>query len=389
MTDQVGNSLPYDLSAIDQATLTTVVRKMLDSETVIISQWDYKRLSGGAGDVGDILSAVYRFTGRAQDQSRYIDWSLILKVVGTTAAEDDPTHSRWWQREILAYKSGHLVELPGGLTSPRFFGTHQFSEKIFGLWLEDIKNAVGLKWPLDHYGMVARHLGRFNGAYLTKRELPSWDWLSRDWLRSLVEQNAAPGVDRLRQSTDDIEVRQWYKDNDVHVPCDSGNNVCCTSMRLDRLPQTLLHRDAFRRNLFIRHDAEGEVQIVAVDWAYVGIGAIGEEIVSLVHGSLVFSEVAIAEASKLEQICFEGYLEGLADAGWQGDPRMVRLGYAIGAALCFGIGYTGMEPIPQAYFSWLEQAFEMPIDQFIALRVELKHHLLDLAEEAQALMQVL
>jgi hypothetical protein len=35
----------------------------------------------------------------------------------------------------------------------------------------------------------------------------------------------------------------------------------------------------------------------------------------------------------LEQMCGAAYLMGLADAGWQGDERLVRLGYAAGAVV--------------------------------------------------------
>ena len=38
-------------------------------------------------------------------------------------------------------------------------------------------------WSLSDYAHAARHLGRFNGAYLKERALPAADWLSRNWLR--------------------------------------------------------------------------------------------------------------------------------------------------------------------------------------------------------------
>jgi hypothetical protein len=97
---------------------------------------------------------------------------------------------------------------------------------------------------------------------------------------------------------------------------------------LDRLPQTLCHLDYFRRNLFARETEGGDYCTVAVDWAFAGRGAIGEELVSLIIGSCGVFEVDLDRYSKLERIVFEGYLKGLDDAGWRGDPRQVRLGYA-------------------------------------------------------------
>lgn len=389
MADQMDKPQHYDLLTIDQATLTTVVRQALNSERAVISDWGYDRVHGGAGDVGSVISGVYRFAGTAQDQGKEKDWSLILKVVGTTAAEDDPSETRYWKREVLAYQSGQLTDLPGGLASPRFFGGHEFSDKVVGLWLEDIADAVGSNWPLEQYGLVARHLGQFNGAYLGKQGLPAWPWLSQKWLRAHVALQSASSADRFSQTLDDPTVRRWFIDGDARRTLRLWEEREMFLDALDHLPQTLLHYDAFRRNLFARHEENGREQTVAVDWTYVGIGAIGEELVSLVHASLSFSEVAMAAAKQLEKICYEGYLEGLKEAGWQGDSRLVRLGYTAGSAMCFGIGYLGLEPPPEDFYPWIEQNLGLSINEAMVLWAELRHFLLELADEARTLMAAL
>ena len=388
MSDQTEN-LPshYDLSTIDSAALTSVVRRALNSEQIEIIDWNHSRVQGGAGDVAGTISGVYRFAGRAHDQGQEKDWSLILKVVGTTAIGDDASEPRYWKREVMAYQSGQLADLPGDLAAPRFFGSIEFSEKVAGLWLEDLIDIVGRKWPLEHYGVVARHLGQFNGAYLAELELPLWPWLSRSWLRALVNGNAAGAV-QFSQSLDEPRIRRWYFADDAKRALQLWEEREIFHDALDGLPQTLLHRDAFRRNLFARHGEDGHEQTVAVDWAFVGLGAVGEDIVSLVQASLVFSEVSMADARKLDQIVFDGYLEGLADAGWRGDPRLARLGYAASSALCFGIGYAGFD-IDESVFPWIEQAFGLPIHELMVLVADHKHFLFELADEARALMNVL
>ena len=50
---------------------------------------------------------------------------------------------------------------------------------------------------------------------------------------------------------------------------------------LDRLPQTLCHLDSLRPDLFARETEDGDYQTVAVDWAFAGLGAIREGLVSL------------------------------------------------------------------------------------------------------------
>jgi hypothetical protein len=202
-----------------------------------------------------------------------------------------------------------------------------------------------------------------------------------------VNGNAA-SVPQFSQSLDDPRIRGWFVDDDARRMLQLWEDRERFFDALDRLPQTLLHRDAFRRNLFARLTESGREQTVAVDWAFVGIGAIGEDIVSLVQASLGYSEVAKTEARKLDTIVFDGYLEGLAEAGWRGDPRLARLGYTAGSALCFGIGYGGFD-FDESLFPWIEQAFGLPIAQFMVLIADLNHFLLELADEARALIAAL
>jgi hypothetical protein len=97
---------------------------------------------------------------------------------------------------------------------------------------------------------------------------------------------------------------------------------------LDCLPQTICHFDIFRRNLFARKTADGDDQTVAIDWAFVGRGPIGADLNPLVWMSMALGRVGMDKAQELEESVFEGYLAGLRDVGWQGDPQQVRLGYA-------------------------------------------------------------
>jgi hypothetical protein len=104
---------------------------------------------------------------------------------------------------------------------------------------------------------------------------------------------------------------------------------------LDRLPQTLVHGDADRRNLFARRGPAGD-ETVAIDWAFTGVAAVGEELVNLVAASVLWFQADAAALPALADRCLEGYAAGLADAGWRGDPRLARVGFAVGAALRYG-----------------------------------------------------
>jgi hypothetical protein len=308
----------------------------LKSETFEVTDWDYEQVYGGAG----AGSAIYRFAGQGRDQGQSVSWSLILKTV--CPGKDNVRVSAWnyYKREADAYQSGWLDDLPGGLGAPRCFGVVEHPDGTCWIWLEQVTDEIGYRWPLEHYGVAARHAGQLNGAYLVQRSLPAWPWLSSGWLRHNVE-NCAPALPLLRDSLDHPLVRRWY-------PGDASDRFFRLWEErdlflgaLDRLPQTLCHLDVFRRNLFARKTADGDDQTVAVDWAFVGRSAVGEELVPLVPASLIFYEVGLDKAQALEEIAFEGYLKGLRDVGWRGDPRQIRLGYAAAASLRYKFNDIG------------------------------------------------
>jgi hypothetical protein len=160
---------------------------------------------------------------------------------------------------------------------------------------------------------------------------------------------------------------------------------------LDRLPQTFCHLDLFRRNLFARETAEGDYQTVALDWANAGRGAIGAELVSLVLASVAFHEVNLAQAQALEEIVYEGYLEGLRDAGWQGDPRQARLGY-VAASLRFRCGELDRVMaliLDESQHSWAEKVFGCPIEEVEDHWARVGRLIDSLTDEARDLMDIL
>jgi hypothetical protein len=358
------------LSAIDRTVLTPVVRRCLESPTLDVLDWTYRPLLGGTGDMGAGASGLYRFTGQARDQSHVLSWSLVLKICTARLGSAEPSGWNYWPRECLAYESGLLEHLPGGLAAPRCYGA-ALSPELFSLWLEDVTDELGPHWPLARYSAAARHLGQFNGAYLVELPLPSAPWLSAGWLRNLVAQ-AAPVIARLQEPLSDPLIRRA-------LPADVVAGILRLWAEhkffldaLDRLPQTLCHRDAFRRNLFARRTPNGQEQTVAIDWAFAGIDAVGTELAPLVIGSLAFDEVEMDQAEEFEQLAFEGYLEGLREAGWRGEVRQARFGYAATAPLIYAVGYL--------------YAFDLGQEAVGDWTVRFCRFLLKLADEARRLL---
>jgi len=114
--DNMSSTPDVRLRSIDTATLTSLVRPALGSETIEVTDWDCEQVSGG------MVSDVYRFSGDVGDKDRTIPWSLILKVVPPRPDAHDASGSYYWKREVLAYQSGFLDDLPGDLTAQRFLG---------------------------------------------------------------------------------------------------------------------------------------------------------------------------------------------------------------------------------------------------------------------------
>src|SRR5262245_18431261 len=151
---------------LDRAVLTPPDERALGSATVAVTERAASPVSGGAGSLGVEASGVYRVGGYGRDQGRTVPWSLILKVAASSAHGGDPDGGA---RERHAYRSGLLGDLPGGLVAPRCLGAVAQPDGALWTWLEGIRESDGPHWRLARYGLAARHLGQFNGAYLTGR----------------------------------------------------------------------------------------------------------------------------------------------------------------------------------------------------------------------------
>jgi hypothetical protein len=184
----------------------------------------------------------------------------------------------------------------------------------------------------------------------------------------LIE-NAANGLELLRESLHHALVRRAFPPDKVDALLRRWEQREEFLDALDGLPQTLCHFDAFRRNLFARTDAQGRAETVAVDWAMVGLGAIGEELRSLVGSTLAWREVDLRQWKDLDRIAFEGYLEGLQDTGWRGDPRHVRFGKTAKYAMrgLENLAYDLPVLLDESQYAEFKQRWNMPIEEYADL----------------------
>ena len=374
------------LSGVDAATLAPMVRTLLGEPAAVVAEgWSCRPLGGGASEgIG-----LYRVSGSACVASAARPWALVCKVCAP-ANGTDPGAWDYPPRESLAYGSGLLAALPGGLAAPRCLAVEARPDGTTRLWLEAVADVRHGPWPRDRYALVARHLGRFNGAYLAGAPLPDRPWLSRGWLRDFVEPSgpALAELERLAGPGGPPLLRRLYPPPVVAELSRLWRERERFLAALDRLPRTFCHHDAFRRNLLHRPGPAGE-DLVAVDWAYAGHGAVGEELGQLVVASLYFFEAAGIGPDDLAAACFAGYVAGLREAGWAGDERLARLGFAADAALRTTVGLLRVivplvaEPDRRPV---AEDRFGRPLEDVVVAWAELWPFQLRLAEEARSLL---
>ena len=334
---------------IDRGYLTDLVQKALDRPGLQVTSWKAQPIHGGL----EWDSAVFRVQGEAGDGGETIPWSLILKAVKPADKARDPAGIWYWKREALAYQSGLLHHLPGGnVTAPTCYAVEERPDGSLRLWLEDVKDDIGSPWPVEQYAVVAHHLGQFNGAYLTGQAFPSEPWVTRNWLRMYVV-HAAEMVEFIHRNPNHPIVMHIFPGNTLAqmlAVWDEHNQILDM---LENLPQVFCHQDAFRRNLFARKG-----KTLAIDWGYMGMAPVGAELVALVAGSIGFFEVPVDRVDELDRICFENYLQGLRDAGWEGDLKLVRAGYVVSLLLRYPIGGSIGEMLPK----FLDQASRAKVE---------------------------
>lgn len=377
---------------LQAADLAPMVAQVLGESAVALVEWRAQPLmAGGSQIVGGL--GIQRVTGIARTNVGLQPWSLIVKVLrgGAALASDDPGAWNYWKREALAYQSGLLTHLPGGIRAPRCYAVQEQTDGVIWLWLEEIQ-AIPDAWSLGQHGAAARHLGQFNGAYLIGHPLPAAQpWMTWGRTRQWID-FTRPYVERSAQWAATPLGRRWFGRNSFDRMQRLWTHIDPLLHAFERLPVCYCHHDAFCRNLLRRTRADGGQETVAIDWALTGFGRIGEEIGVTLAVALEFLEVAAGQARDLDQAIFAGYLAGLYDVGWRGDERLVRLGCTTNALIVTGLMWNlfCLELIQQpAGSAMLTGMVNRPVDAIIDHYAELLPFLFDLGDEALTLCELI
>jgi hypothetical protein len=247
------------------------------------------------------------------------------------AASNDPRAWSYWRREELVYMTGLPARL--GIDAPALLGVERHGEEVH-LLLEDVAGRTGAELRFEELVEAARIVGRSQGA--AAANMARWPdgqleaWLSKGFLRAypaskpanwplladeaawqhpLVREHLAPAVraEALRQR------REYESLHALH----------------QRLPRTTCHLDVWPHNLIARPNGH----IAFVDWSFCGEGAIGEDVGNLVPDSVFDRLLPDERLDELDAAATAAYLDGLRDAGFEGDARLARLGICLGGVL--------------------------------------------------------
>jgi len=322
------------LPPIHRSQILPIVRRATRRPGLEIDDFDLARLAGGTGEGSQ---GIFCVSGNGNDQGETVAWSLILKVLVppgdlSARAVHFADGFAYWKREAEALASGLLENLTPGLCAPICYEVSDQPDGAVWLWMEKVEKDQSA-WTVSRFAEVARLLGKWQGQYLVGKPLPQGVWLTpKSWNRDFVEENSAT-MELLKRSLEKPWVRYAYPEDKLQEMLWAWEEREVFYQVLENLPQVFCHRDVFGRNLM---DRQGET--VLIDWAYAGIGAVGEELTPLVQATYLWQELDEGSFWGLEEGVLSGYLEGLHEVGWQGDAALVRLGYAASSALRYTIG---------------------------------------------------
>ncbi|SEM06242.1 phosphotransferase [Haloferax larsenii] len=377
----ISSEIEQRVSDIDAETLTPIVRAVLGDDTATIDEWEYSPMRVGAGG-GYFGTALFRFEGTATVSAATTTWSVVLKVLAKRPGEDPSGHP-YWRREAEAYRSNIADQTSVGLVPAATYRIDEYPGEAVWLWLEDLSDDHGgsESWFLDQYRQVARHLGQFNGAFLTGRKFPSGPWVIERTFDFSRTASVVALVDTLPQEP---TVRR-------HFPTEESRNRLFSAWQnrdrfvsaRDDLPKTFCHFDAFGRNLFATTTEDGTPQTVAIDWDQCGIARLGDDAGALVLLTLMFLDWPLSRAADLERAVLDGYREGLTSVGWNGPDELVERGYRLHVAARWleWVGIAVKLTLDERNHEWIAEMVGDPIEDVLDGNCELHQFALDTIDE--------
>jgi hypothetical protein len=382
------------LQALDTEIITEVVRKDQRDPELRLTDWVLEPLSHEK--IIDTTGGLFRFSGHCSGPRGKQAWTVVLKCINNPLEwSQHPGEWSYWKRELLAYQTGLLDHLPPGLRAPRCYGVVEKDSGAWA-WIEYIKECTDRRWSLENFLRAAHRLGQFQGAYLNGTPLPQQPWLCRPFFRSIWAEDdwwfPYMNPESENNAWKSPLIKRAFKEDCQPRVLELLSKRALFLNANDRLPQVLCHNDAHRRNFMwaISPDT-GQEELIAVDWAFFGPGAVGNDLGELAGNSLYFLDYPVRDAASLLESILDPYLVGIAENGVKIDSRLVKLGYLIGLTFWMGLqlpGWAALMLAPESDTN-IQAMYGAGPEQVLASWARLDSFLLDRADEAMILMREL
>jgi len=295
-------------------------------------------------------SGIFRLHGQVKLDNELKPWCVILKIIKPdTAEKDNVAHHNYWRREAFVFESGILRGFPDSVRAAEHYLVEEQPDGTVWLWMEFVEGEYA--HTVEQFAYIARQLGRFNGAYLTGlHPLPNQEWICRAWLKSWTTASRmyAPNMEEYASrisAEEDRNIWAWYQEilRNLEAAIDS----------LQQLPRVLAHQDLSQMNMLLVQQEANDNRLVLIDWQFMSLSGIGEDLGKLFGVNLSLGIIPPDQYIRLQTSVYDAYLEGLREAGWQGNAELARYGF------CLSMALRSVWEVPQ-YFSVMAQLENEP-----------------------------
>lgn len=368
----------WEQVAPDAEAAMAVVRGAFGREPAPVTQWDLD--AAPVPFTNMTTAALARVRGTFADGGRAPGWSLFVKTVQppsrsplwhlippqfhARASEELP-----WRAEVELYRSPIGGCLPAGIRLPVVYAIEELDGERTAIWMEDVAGSPA-PWDLERYRHAARLLGRLAGRLLEHRipaDLPLRRRDLRGYFSGRVTEGVLPLLDDDATWTHPLVATAV----DARLRADLASLVPAMPAllaRLDELPRSLAHGDASPQNLLAAPHGE---ELVMIDWAFVGVYAVGYDLAQLIAGRAETGELTPSGLRAIHAAIVPSYVRGLADEGATVDAEAVEAGY-VGALVLRSV-FTAL---PLEHLGDVEDA---RLRRLFLRRAAYARHLVDLA----------
>ena len=282
---------------------------------------------------------IYRISGSALNcTGESVDWSTVLKILD---AEKDSTG----QREYLMASSAYLHSLSSGVRPALCYAATERNSSERWIWMEDLKNAVQPPWSSSTFLDVARDLGKFNGQ--SSLAPPTEEWETTGLAAAMESLGISQRIANFETAASDAFISRMFGKSGAGAIQNVLSKYSQVVDGLAGISQIVAHGDFHAGNMFPIVSNGVHEQTVAIDWAYSGMAALGEDAGNLIATAFrryAFNMAKLDEigqqtrrygidmvrSDELGQQVFDQYLEALLSINPDADVEDARTGFLAG-----------------------------------------------------------